>query len=1071
MRRLLIAACAVAPLALAAGVAHAQTTVSNARTTPIATSSSGNIDIAAGGSVTVPAAGGVVTLDSSNTITNEGSITSNNTDNAVGVLIRGGNTGSFTNTGQITVSEDYTASDTTNADGIPEAPFATGTGKVGVQVVGASAFTGDLTLGGAGILVKGNNSYGVSIEAPLTGNLFSTAPITVTGDATTGVRVLAPVSGLVSLGGTVTVNGAGARAVDVEAPVGSLRIYSALTSTGYSSSARTTTNLALGHIQATPLDLQQSGATVTVAANLPGGLFIAAAPAGTVSGTLADLDGDGVADGVEGTGSVTNFGTAPAVLVGAAGKTITLGAFGADPNAYGFINRGSINGSGVYDGVTATALQIGLGGAVNIAGGLNNIGTITATAFEADATGVHIQSGSSIPVFLNSGGISATVSDSTLSTGFGGGSGRSVLIDAGATVPSLINSGVIATQVVGNSGLTAAVVDNSGTLSNVVNQGVITATRSATDASTALTGASVALDLRNNTTGVTFVQQLNPNPNLTAGSTSGTTDTAVTAVTATTPELIGDVYLGSGPNSVSILAGTFSGALDLGSNTASLTIDGGAIYFGSLRYSGSALALSVVNGQLNQLTPVTLKLSTLNLGSASLVNLAVDPLNNTATFLQVAGAATIANGAKIGVNLVSAITTPKTFTLIRSPNLTVGSTDANLLASSSFLVTTTLHTDLAAGTVNVTLTPRSPADLGLNASEGSALAQVVAGAGGDAAVSGALLASQDSTGFSRLYRQLLPEHGDGVFLAVDQATRTIADLSTEHQDLFHTGAQEGGLWLQQFLLGLRQDKDVGAASETAGFGLVGGLSTSDSNIGAFGLSIAYVNAETSDPDLVGNGSTNFSQAEGGLNWRTTVFGLDIAARGGGGYLWGVTRRQFVADATALTSAVNRSSKGTWNAWTADARFSASHRFNLGRYFVQPQVKADYVRLDQDGYLERFGGNGLNLNVGSRGADEASGTASIVFGMRMGLTGAIRPTFELGVRDVFEGDAGAVNAAFTGAGSQSFSLSATPITGAGGIARFGLKYTGAYVDVEVAAKAEAFKTYQEGDLRVAVSTRF
>ena len=1072
MRRLLIAACAAAPLALAAGGAFAQTTVTTARTTPVSTSQGGDVDVAAGGSVVISAAGPTVTLDSNNKVTNEGNITNNNADGAVGVLIRGGNTGSFTNTGQVTVSSDFTGSDSQNSDGLIEAPFASGTGRVGVLLNGAAGFTGDLTLSGGGIIVKGNNSYAVSIEAPLTGRILSTAPINVTGDNTVGVRILAPVSGAVSLASTVTVTGAGARGVTIEAPVaGGLRIYGQVANTAYSSPTRPTANLVLSKVQQTPLDVQQSGSSVTIGSNLAAGFFIAGAPAGTVAGSLADLDGDGVADGAETSGNVSNFGSAAAVLVGAAGKSVTLGAVNTGDNAFGFINRGTITGNGVYDGVTATGLQVGAGGTVNIVGGIRNVGAIAGTTYEADVTGVRILAGSNVPLLRNEGSIAASVSDSALTTGLGGAAARGVLIDAGANLPSLVNVGTIIGQNVGNTGLVAGLVDNSGTLSSVVNQGVISAARAAIDSTSTVTGSAIALDLRANTSGVTFVQQLNPTPNATYGSTSGTADTTTTLLTAGTPALIGDVLLGSGPNNVSILAGTFSGALDLGSNTSSLTIDGGAIYFGTLKYSGTRLAVAVVNGQLNQLTPATLKLSTLNLGGSGLLNLAVDPVNNTASLLQVSGAANIANGAKIAVNLVSAITSAKTFTLISSPNLTVNSTDANLLSSSSFLVTAALKTNLATGTINVTLTPRAPAELGLSVSEGSALAQVISGAGGDTAVSASLLGSKDAASFGKLYRQLLPEHGDGVFLAVSQATRTVADLSTEHNDLFRAGAQEGGVWLQQFLLGVRQDRDVGSGSETAGFGLVGGLTTSDSNVGAFGLTIAYVNAEASDPDLTGSSSTNFSQAEGGLNWRTNVFGLDIAARGGGGYLWGVTRRQYLADATTLTASVNRRTKGTWNGWTADARLSASHRFNMGRFFFQPQAKFDYVRLDQDAYLERFGGAGLNLNVGNRVADEASGTASLVFGMRMGATGAIRPTFELGVRDVFQGDAGTTTAAFTSTGSTPFSLSATPITGAGGLARFGLKYSGAYVDVEVAAKAEAFSKYQEGDLRVSVSTRF
>ena len=1069
-RRHLLAACATTPLMLCASAALAQTTVSTARTTPIATSSSGDVDVASAGSIVANTSTPLVTLDSSNKVTIEGSITANNTDNATGVSILGGNTGSLTSTGAITLTEDYVATDSVNGDGVPEAPFATGTGKAGVRLTGSAPFTGDLNLGGSGITVKGNNSYGISLQAPLNGTLITTAPVTLTGDATVGVRTLAPVSGSISLGSTVTASGAGARAVDLEgATGGSLNLYGGVTTTAYSTATRTTVSATLGKIQTTPLDVQQSGAAVTVGADVARGVFVAAAPVGTVSGTLADVDGDGVADGVEGAGSITNFGAAPALLIGAQGESVTLGAFGTGDNGYGLIVRGSVTGSGVYDGVSATGLQIGAGGTANIVGGARIVGSVAASSFEADATAVHVLAGSTVPLFRNEGSVAATISDSSLTAGYGSGSARAILIDAGANLAALTNTGAITSSAIGNTGATAAVVDQSGTLASVVNSGTISASRSVVDAATAVSGGAVALDLRANTSGVTLLQQLNTNLTTVYGSTSGTADTATTTATAATPAIIGDVLLGSGPNSVSLLAGTITGALDLGSNTASLTIDNGAAYYGDLRYTGSRLALAVTNGTLTTLSPTTLQLSTLNVGSSGVLNLAVDPANNRSSFLQVSGAATLLTGAKIGVSLASAVTSAQTFTLVSSPQLSVGSSDAALLATSSFLINASLHSDPTAGTITVSLSPRAPADLGLSTSEGAALSAVSVGASGDSAVAAALLGAQDVATFGALYRQLLPYAGNGVFLAVDQATRTIADLTTEHSETFGRGAQGGGGWMEQFLFGVRDDKGAAQGTETAGFGIVGGLETSDSNLGAFGITLAYVDGSSSDPSL-SKGETTFTQAEGGLNWRSGIGPIDLAARVGGGYLWGDTRRAFTAAAGELTSAVDRSTKGVWNGWTADARFSASHRFDFKRAFLQPQVKVDYVRFEQDAYAERFGGASVDLAVAARKSDAASATASVIFGGKFGETGALRPTLEVGVRDVFEGDAGSVTAAFASGGS-SFTLAPNPITGAGALARIGLKYAGSTFDVELAAKAEAFKNYQSGDLKIAVSTRF
>lgn len=1073
MRRHLIAACAVAPLSLAAGAAYGQTTISGSTTTPVATATAGDVNVTSTGTINAATATPLITLNSNNVVILDGSLVANNTDGATGILILGGNTGSVVSTtGAITIGEDYTATDTVNGDGVVEAPFATGTGKYGLRLIGPSAFTGNLGLGGGGITVKGNNSFGISLEAPLNGQLQVLEPVTLLGDNSTAIRVLQPVTGFVAVSGVISATGAGARGVDLESSAGSLRLYSSVVSTAYSTTARTTTTETLSKIQTTPLDVQQGGSAVTVAGSLANGFLVGAAPTSTVAGSLADLDGDGVADGVEGTGSITTYGAAPAVMVGASGQAITLGAVGSGDTGYGMIIRGSILGSGVYDGVTATGLQIGAGGSVNVAGGVLLTGTVTASSYEADATAVHVLSGTTIPVWRSVGGLSATVNDSSLTTGYGGGSAQALVVDAGATLSGLVVGGLgtITASGIGNTGSVGAVVDRSGTLSSVLNQGVITAARTLTDATMPVTGSTIALDLRANTSGVTLVQQVDPVTSQAYGSTAGTTDTAANTLTPATPKIVGDVFLGSGPNVVDLEAGSVEGALDLGGAASSLTLNGGATYYGALTYSGSNLALAVNSGSLTERVAATLKLSSLTLGSSGVLNLAVDPLNNNASLLQVSGAANVANGAKIGVELLSALRGTQSFTLITSPMLNVASSDADLLAASSFLVNASLHADDAAGTVTVTLSPRTAAELGLSASEGGALSSVIDGAARDTEVSAALFASSDATSFNKLYRQLLPEHGDGLFHAVDQATRAVADLATDHQDLLKLGTGESGLWMEQFLLGSREDANVGAGSQTGGFGLAGGATTSDSALGAFGATLAYVNATSTDPDLTGDSSLSFSQFEGGVNWRAGWRGLEFGARGGASYIWGVTRRQFVADATDFTSAVSRSTKGTWHAWTADARASVAYRMDFGKLFVQPQAVLDYIRLDQDAYTERFGGDGVNLTVGPRSANAASITGSVLFGGKLGQTGAVRPTFEVGVRDVFSGDAGTVNAAFA-AGGNSFALSSTPITGAGGLAKVGLKYAGSFVDVEVAAKAQAFERYQEGDLKVAVSTRF
>ena len=82
------------------------------------------------------------------------------------------------------------------------------------------------------------------------------------------------------------------------------------------------------------------------------------------------------------------------MVIGAAGKAITIGNNAADP--YGLVIGGTVRAAGVYDmqttphlpgPVSATALQLGDGGTVDLTGGVHVTGSVSATALNAAATG------------------------------------------------------------------------------------------------------------------------------------------------------------------------------------------------------------------------------------------------------------------------------------------------------------------------------------------------------------------------------------------------------------------------------------------------------------------------------------------------------------------------------------------------------------------------------------------------------------------------------------------------------------------------------------------------------------
>jgi len=1128
MRKTLTAAAALAPLWFVAnaGQALATTTISTGRTTPISTSTANNgaaddIDIASGGSITLTSPSAAVTLDSNNKVTNEGTITFTDTDNAVGVLISGGRTGSFTNSGSIIIKESTSPSDT-NSDGVKEAPYATGGGvgkeRYGVRVQGASPFVGDIVNDTSGIIqVTGKNSYGLSVEAPLTGNLKNLGSITVTGDNTVGLRETGGVSGNVQLSGAVSATGQGAQAVVLNGNIGGrLSIYSAETSTGYGQTTRSPYNSVQTLIQSTASETQQGGSALTIAGNVAGGVYIGAPPAGQPSTSTTDLDGDGINDGGEGTGVVSTFGQAPAIVIGAAGRDVSLGAiqFTTTPaNPYGLVIAGTVVGAGVYDGVTANAIRIGDSsgtGTVHIAGGMKIGGTVSATAYGADSNALHILTGSTVPEVNVVGSLTAITLAPLPNTTTGvatpfNGSSTALRIDAGATVNTLTVSGTISALTDGDgNGLGAgktnnatAVVDGSGTLSTVNITGHITATINPSLTTVTATGSKTALDLHNNTTGVTINMTQAPQVIATAVTASGTTTTTYktgpvvqnttgaavvtsttssdgTTVTTTTtpiaPTIVGDVFLGNGPNTVNLLAGSITGGLSLGTNTASLTIDNGASYSGALAYGGTGLALNIVNGSLTTTNPATLTATSLNVGANGVLNFAIDPANNRATNFIVNGAANLTSGAKLGVNLISTLTGPQTFTLIKANSLTVGAADSTLASEVPYLFYASVQSNQAAGTLNLTIRQKTASEMSLNPAESAALSAIYTAIATDTPIQTALFAQYQRPGFIGLYDQLLPDYAGGAFRAASAASRTISRLTAEPNEIENpTGSR--GAWAQQFFVGSELGRGETAGFRASGFGYVGGVETGGLGFGAVGATAAFVATNISDPHSPGDNRIGMSELEGGLYWQGETGGLILDARVGAGVHFFSAKRQFIeTDTTGLTT-LSRQTKASWTGYSLTGHFGAAYQVDLNSvFFLRPQAHLDYFLLNEGGYSERNGGPAMNLAYDSRTGNEASGTASVVAGMKLGRGLIWRPELELGVRDVFAGDAGSTTARFISGGS-SFTLSPADISGPSGLIRFKLKASSEYYEVGFEAGGEAKSRYAEGDAKLTVRVLF
>ena len=1181
MRKTLFAAVALAPLWLLAAQAPAMadTTISSSTSNTAVTSADGDISVNSGGTISPTTSGGeAIRVDSQNNVTNSGELSYKDLNSVTGILIQGVPTPTSSviiqNAGTISVVESYAAKDT-NGDGVNEAPFASTTSseRYGIHLANGSVPFQGLIENTGTISIQGDNSYGIFIESPLIGTaaggaLTNSGTITYVGDG--GAAILTTqtgtITGPVSITGTISTLGSansqtspllGANGLVLGGAVdGRVSIYGTITSTGYGLTTRPTSPTTLQTIQQTSTEVMQGGSAVVIMGGASGGVFLGAPPSTTnTSDVTTDADGDGGVDSSAATSAITTSGAAPALVIGAAsGTTATYGLFAgttAPNNTSSIIIEGTVTGAGVYDKVPATAVQIGglidgpnIGTTV-LDGGIRVTGTLSATAFAANATGLHIGAGvmgaSGSLLLENDGSITAAVSppSSTSDTSipaYGSISSpttaTAILIDPGSSLTSLVNTGAISATLTGDINdivSAAAVLDKSGTLSSVTNTGIISASFVAdataavvnstritlADGSTSVDGA-VALDLSANKTGTTLLQQQAPNTVITTVTTNsvpvatvsaGATDTgnvatAAVATSVTTgdtvvsttvpsePEIIGDVYLGSGTNTVSLLGGVITGALDLGTGANSVfDIENGAVLSGPFYYGGTGLTLTV-NGTLDYLSPLAARQGSTNIFQASSVNVGstgqiffgVDPASNRAAELLVSGAATFASGAKIGLTFLSNATSQQTYTLVSASTLNLGSNvDTSLLGAVPYIFNASIGTNVAAGQITATISPKTASQLGLSSNQAPALPAVYDALTHDPAVQSVFLNQYTKAGFTAAYNQILPDYSGGTFQAANAASLAIGRATAESNDIENpTGSR--GAWVQEVLVGVNQGAGQTDGYRGGGFGFVGGVETGGSGLGAFGLTSAFVATSVSDPHLQGDSATSMSELEVGGYWQGEFSGLVADARVGVGYLWMAGRREFIETDSTGDITLDRKVKSNWNGYTVSGRFGLSYRWDVGPrflgggWFVEPQTHLDYFRLDENAYNdnEAQGGPGFSLDYQSRTGQETSGTASVILGRKLG-TGLIwRPSVEFGVRDVFTGDAGDTTARFNygTTNGQYFTLSPADIQGVAGIVRAKLKVSSEYYELGAEAGAEALSSrYEEADFKLSARVLF
>jgi hypothetical protein len=1033
MSRNLLTTAALAPLLLYAGGVRAETQVtSGSRTTPIATSmanagAADDVTITADGAIKPTASGAIATVDSDNTLTNNGVLSTNNVSDSIGVLVLGGHAGTVLNSATISLVEDYDYTDD-DSDGDYDGLFAKGSGRYGIRLTGSDPFVGAITNDSAGsITIEGNDSAGVSLETALTGSLLNAGTISVTGDRGYGVRNTGTISGDLTSTGSVSVLGAGSVGVAVDGDVsGVFKIQGSVYSTGYRVTSRYADPDDEALLDAD--DLPQGGGGARVTADVGGGVLLDAPPTDTNDDTSDDEDGDGVTDSSEGTASITAYGSAPALLIGSDSRAVTVGAVGTGDDAYGLLIKGSVTAAGIHDGITATGVQLGgaTGQSTVITGGVRLDGSISASAYEADAVGLRLNAGAVADTLWNKGSLTASVTGDTAVTATALG------IAAGASMTTVTNAGVISATVAGEGGSAYAIVDQSGGLKTITNTGTIAAYVYATDdeydtddsdtdaANEVVKGVATAIDVSRNTTGVTIVQS-GVNDGDDGDDGVADTDTDGDGVDdADEPLIRGRVLLGSGDDSLSILNGGLIGDVAFGDGADRLTIDGTGYMIGALTDSDGKLDIAISDGKLYLTNAETIKATSLTLGADSTLVFTADPAAGTQTKL-VVGAATIASGATLGLNLTSLLTTPTTYTVIEAGSLTAGTIDQDLLGNAPYLYVAKGYAE--GNNVLIDVRQRTAAEAAMSRGQTSAYDAVFAALSNNTDIADAFLGQNTRDGFFNLYDQMLPSQGEGLFAALQTVQQQISAATAVRPD----GAERYGpdsAWVQEINALVRRDDGDTQGSDTQALGVVAGYEAMGEAGGALGVTLAAVSLEEHDTVAKLGEKTTASILQAGLYWRRAVGGWRFNLGGGLGYSRFNGDRAFLAgdtdgDGVAQASITNTAA---WNGMVANAFTGLAYEARLGRAYLRPEGRLDYVWLWEGEREEHGGGAGFDLTVASRNASNLSGDLGLVLGAQYGTDVWVRPEVRVGYRQTLAGAMGDTIASF--AGGAPFTLASS-----------------------------------------------
>jgi hypothetical protein len=448
-----------------------------------------------------------------------------------------------------------------------------------------------------------------------------------------------------------------------------------------------------------------------------------------------------------------------------------------------------------------------------------------------------------------------------------------------------------------------------------------------------------------------------------------------------------------------------------------LVIDGGGYVLSNLTDTDGRLDITIGKGVLGLTNTNDLKITSLTLGAESKLIFSVDPAAGTATRL-VADTATIATGANLGLVLNNLLTTATTFEVIKANALTAGDIGQDLLGNAPYLYVAKAYQ--AGNSIDIDVRRRTASEAGMTGNQAAAYDAVFAALAKNDDIAGAFLNQNTRDGFYNLYNQMLPDQGLGMFSALQAVNQQISAATAIRPDL---GDRYGpdSVWVQQINTMVRREDGEDQGSDTQALGFVAGYEAMGDAGGALGVTLAVVNIEEHDTTAkVGEQTTN-TMVQAGLYWRRAIGGWRFNLGGGAGYGWLTGDRSFYsedvnADGVADVAVTN---VAHWNGAMANAFAGLAYEQKIGRYFVRPEARADYVYFSEGRRSETGGGDGFDLIRDARAFSNLSGDVGLVLGAQFGEAVWWRPEIRVGYRKTLAGDIDDTVARFRG--GQAFAL--------------------------------------------------